>query len=337
MSHQITSTDNMFVVREPSWHGLEATTFAEYPTRAEAQAAAHPWEPVSAPLFRRVLNPDLTESFEEVSSHTALVRSDNDGLLGVVSDTYTPVTNGELYDIAEAVQGEGADVKLETGGSLKGGSKVWLLLRLNEPLMVPGDPNGATVAYYALQNSHDGSTSLRGQATMTRIVCDNTAQAADLDAKQRGTEFVFHHTAKVAQRIEEAKLALRGWRDSVANWQLQCAALSDIAINDAQKAWFIHTFIPAPPAKFQSDRVMANVDKARDELAAILAGPTCEGINGNAYGLVQSAIEYSQHVRTARATTIEGRMESRFKRAYLDRSLYTSSAVELAHAAAEVN
>ena len=39
MSHNITSTDNLFVVREPAWHGL-GTVLDEYPTRAEAQKLA---------------------------------------------------------------------------------------------------------------------------------------------------------------------------------------------------------------------------------------------------------------------------------------------------------
>src|SRR3546814_7667054 len=44
--HEITSTDNMFSVREMPWHGL-GKVLSEYPTREEAKSIAHPWEPRS--------------------------------------------------------------------------------------------------------------------------------------------------------------------------------------------------------------------------------------------------------------------------------------------------
>src|SRR3546814_11878838 len=51
--HEITSTDNMFSVREMPWHGL-GKVLSEYTTREEAKSIAHPWELVTGPLFRQV-------------------------------------------------------------------------------------------------------------------------------------------------------------------------------------------------------------------------------------------------------------------------------------------
>src|SRR3546814_12257256 len=53
MAHEITATDNLFSVREMPWHGL-GTVLSEYPTRDEAKAIAHNWEPVTAPTYRAV-------------------------------------------------------------------------------------------------------------------------------------------------------------------------------------------------------------------------------------------------------------------------------------------
>lgn len=340
MAHNITERDGLFVVREPAWHGL-GTVLDDYPTRAQAQAIAHPWEPVSEPLFRRVITMGELgpiEEFVEVDSHQSVVRSDDGHHLGVVTKSYEPVTNNELYDIAEALQGENQEVRFETGGSLLGGSKVWLLLRLNEPLTVKGDPRGESIAYYALQNAHDGSASLRGQATMTRIVCDNTSRMADLDATQRGTEFTFRHTSSVKERIEDAKLALAGWREGIRNWSLQMQSLIEVKLTDKQVDWFMRTYIPEPPAGAKvSDRVIKNVDTARTQFIDVLHSETMpEEIRGTAYGMVQASVEWWQHSRATRAATIEGRMENRFRRAYLEPSLYTSSAVEVALEAANV-
>jgi len=359
MSHEIKQYDGLFAVREEPWHKL-GVTLKDYPTREEAQKIAHPWEPVAEPVYRKVIRVERrshehsfstcyptpndcikssehdedevpTESFEVVEDAVLNARSDNGYPLGIVSGTYTPVSNGEMYDIAEVIEGvdKGA-VRYETGGSLGNGKKVWLLLRLNEPIHVGGDPNGAVIPYYALQNAHDGSGSFRGQATMTRIVCANTARMADMDAQARGTEFVFSHTKNVGDRIEEAKKALAGWRVSVKAYQDQMAYLMSLGINVKQRELFLEQFIPAPIAKAVSDRVMNNIEDARQSIRDLLAGPTCDGIDTTAYGLVQAGVEYLNHVRKAHS------LESRFKRAYLDRSELTTHVVKLAEVASRV-
>jgi len=334
MAHGITSRDGVFAVREPMWHGL-GVVLPDHPDRAQAQAIAHPWEPVSEPIFRKVLavsDPGfegdegrLTERFEEVPEYVLNARSDDGGTLGVVSSTYQTVTNSEMYDIAEAIDGEGhGQVQYETGGSLRGGAKVWLLLRLREPLVVPGDPNGATIPYYGLQNQHDGMGAFRGQCTMVRIVCENTSQMADLDAQARGTEFVFRHTKNVRDKIEQARAALAGWRDSIDRWRLVTEHLVDVTLTREQVETFISEFVPMPPPHATSNRVVQNVEDARGTLRTILASETCEGIEQTAYGMVQASVEYLQHYRRAQST------ESRFKRAYLDRNRIVSDAHRLA-------
>lgn len=341
MSHNITHRDGSFTVREPAWHGL-SEVLPDYPTREQAQAIAHPWEPVSEPVYRRIplLVPhahdmncteycreisDLETAYEEIEGSKAMVRSDDGYTLGVVNTTFEPVSNAEMYDIAEAIEGgDPSSVMYETGGSLKGGAKVWLLLRLREPILVDGDPRGATIPYYALQNDHTGGGAFRGQALMTRIVCDNTARMADLEAENRGTEVVFRHTKNVKERIEQAKIALSGWRDSIVRYQALMNHLITEHVTDGQREVFVERFIPMPPPHMVSDRVVTNVEAARAALRGIYASVTVQDTAHTAYGLVQGAIEYGEHFRAARSK------ESRFKRAYLDPSIITSDALTLA-------
>lgn len=330
MAHNVTDRDGLFTVREPAWHRL-GHVFDDYPTRAEAQAIAHPWEPVTTPLFTE--EPIITEEgapdtdFEEVSGWQAVQRSDTGAVLGVVSDTYGLVTNDEMYDIAEAIEGEAkGDVRFETGGSLKGGAKVWLLVRLQEPLVINGDESTATIPYYALQNAHDGSGSFRGQATMTRIVCDNTAQMADLDARQRGTEFTFRHTRLVKERIEEARQALAGWRESVDTYRMLAEHLGTERVSGDQYRDFVERFIPAPPPSTATDRVMRNVEEARSTWLGIYRGEANERIRGTRWGLVQASVEYLNHGRKAHT------LESRFRRSYLDRDVLVRDAMKIAQA-----
>jgi phage/plasmid-like protein (TIGR03299 family) len=329
MGHEITDQDAVFSVREPMWHGL-GTVLDGYPTREQAQQLVHGWEPVAEPIYRKRYRQDRVNLpprvvFEEISGSYLNARSDDDEPLGVVPDTFVTVTNGEMWDIAEIIEGQDkGSVMYETGGSLKGGRKVWLLLRLRDPIEIAGDPRGATIPYYGLQNSHDASGSFRGQATLTRIVCANTAQAADLESEARGTSFEFHHTKNIRTRVEQAQEALAGWRTALVAWKEKSEAMVKEPITAWQREEFITRFIPMPPPHAVSDIVEANVTRARWQLKEILVGPTCEGISLTTYGLVQASVEYLNHVRKAQSR------ESRFKRAYLDRNQITVDAVRIA-------
>lgn len=325
MAHEITNSDNLFSTRKPTWHGM-GTIFENYPTREEAQAIAHPWEPVAEPLYTSYMDmndDEVRQGYFEVPGYQAVTRSDNSNVIGVVSDSYQPVTNNEMWDIAEALEKNNPDVMYETGGSLKGGSKVWLLLKLKEPLMVPGDPNGASVPYYSLQNSHDGSGAFRGQATMTRIVCANTAHAADLDSKARGTEFTFRHTKNVSERLEQAQQALMAWRQGLDDLQEKYAYLMGLKVSAEQTTDFEEMFFPIDQS-LMSDRQINNMLRIREDWHDILMSPNNEGVENTAYGLVQSVVEYAEHGRYAQS------QETRFKRTYLDRNRITSEAVRMA-------
>jgi len=147
---------------------------------------------------------------------------------------------------------------------------------------------------------------------------------ADMDAKARGTEFVFRHTKNIAGRVEEAKAALEGWKESVRAYQTLSEHLLDIPITKQQRTMFVHEFIPMPQESLISDRVRQNVVDGRIKMLGIFDSPTQEMIRETAFGLVQGAIEYSQWYRKAKSA------ESRFQRAYLDRSRLTTDALSLA-------
>jgi phage/plasmid-like protein (TIGR03299 family) len=320
----------MFSVREMPWHQL-GHVLDDYPTRELAQPLVHGWEPVSEPLYRQV--PFINEAGEPDTRFEAVptlgnFRSDmNDasGYLGPISDTYVTVTNNELWDVAEAIQNvpEG-DVLYETGGSLQGGKKVWLMLRLAEPLVIKGDPNGATVPFYMLQNNHDAAGAFKGSATKVRAVCANTIRMADLDASARGTEFTFSHTKNIGERIEEARAALSGWRASLETYRQLAELMIGMPVSKKGELEFLERFIPAPVDTMTSDRVKANIDKARDEWRAVYNSVTCEGITGTAWGLVQASSEWSEHIRRANSA------ETRFRRAVIDRNQVITDARALA-------
>lgn len=331
MAHELTATDNMFSVREMPWHNL-GVVLEDYPTRQQAQAIAHPWEPIAAPIYRatpQIIDGEPVTSYEPITEFVAQERSDNGGLLGVTTNTYTAVTNSEMYDVAEALQGENSDVLFETGGSLKGGAHVWLMLRLAEPLTVKGDTS-ATLHYYLLQNRHDAMGSFKGSATATRVVCANTLRMADMDARSRGTEFSFRHSSGITARVEEARAALAGWRESIEEWKAFTAHMADLRVTASGVEAFLERFIPEPHGQIITDRVRENIGIARAQWKDCYYGVTGEGITGTAYGLLQASSEYAEHYRKAINA------ETRFKRAILKPNEVMTMAIRYAEDAALV-
>jgi phage/plasmid-like protein (TIGR03299 family) len=213
----------------------------------------------------------------------------------------------------------------ETAGSLDGGRKVWTLVRLEEPIKVGGDPRGETIPYFALQNSHDGSGAFRGQATMTRIVCANTARVADMDAQARGTEFTFRHSKNVGERVEQARDALAGWRESLEQWKNLSEKLISQKLQPLAAAEFLDRFIPMPPENIISERVKKNITSDRSKWMESYQGITGEGLMNTSYGLVQASIEFLNWHRKANSA------ENRFKRSFLTRDGMVQRAVELSN------
>lgn len=283
--------DSMFSVREMPWHGL-GTILDEYPADWDAarKLAGLDWEPEAEPVF--------TASGIQLPGYNALVRSDNRTLLSIMKDSYSVYPNAELGPLVETVLNQGGGrYEYETAGSLDEGRKVWALIRAAEPFMVKGDPNGAVLPYVAIQNSHDGSGSLRIQRLRTRIVCANTSAAADLESAGHGLQFVFKHSKNMHDRVNFAKQVLAGMSADQVAAQEWASELMTIKITPAGVRSFVESFVPMSVADVVTDRVAKNVEEARAAVLGFLNSPTCAGINGTAYGLVQAAIEYLDHGR----------------------------------------
>ena len=87
----------------------------------------------------------------------------------------------------------------------------------------------------------------------------------------------------------------------MADYRKLAEELLGMPIDARQRELFVREFVPAPPDGLISDRVMANVEQARTAVRAILASETTAGVAHTAYGLVQAAGEYLDHVRGARS------------------------------------
>jgi phage/plasmid-like protein (TIGR03299 family) len=311
-----------FTVREPSWHGLEQTIFADYPGREEAYVAAgHNFSVVERPLVMptAIIDTDgegkpvwdLT-SGKRVAGWKAISKEmpgdETDGkLICVTNESYGIVQNTVPWDIVDQLVSQ-PGVKYETGGVLQDGAKLYVTAFLDEPSTVPGDDSPIYPFLYATW-SHDGSGAIRVGRTNIRIVCANTAAAAELQSAKANRDFTFKHTRNVMARIEDAKVAIDGVREAHEEFMAIALELAEWKITEAQRELFITQLIPSPPEALISTRVAGNIEEARGKVRMLFNGPTIpEAHRLTAYGCMTAGLEYLDHLRGYRnSNTYVGR------------------------------
>ncbi len=294
------NVESMFSVRQMPWH-REGAVLADYPGDWEQarKLAGLDWDPETASVYAFTgATAEGAPRYEPVTGWKAIARSDTGAILSVNRDTYTVIDHGEMGEIVEAVLAQ-PNVKWETAGVLDEGRSVWCLALLDEPITLPGD-DSTTLPYLAITNRHDGTAACALRATAVRIVCANTFRAAELEGERTGATFSFIHKSSWRSRIEEARVAVTGARAEMRRYSDLAAELLNIQVSPAQRELFITEFIPKPPGGLITDRVARNVEEARKALGLLFDSPTNEQIAGTAFGLVQAAGEYLDHVRTAR-------------------------------------
>jgi len=258
------------------------------------------WEPTTTAVYVVMgMNPDGSEHFEPIEGWKCICRSDTGVVLSLNRDSYTVIDHSEMGEIVEAVLVQ-PGVKWETAGVIDGGRAVWCLALLDEPVTLPGD-DSVTLPYLAITNRHDGTGACALRATAVRIVCANTFRAAELEGERTGTTFSFIHKSSWRNRIEEARQAVTGARREIRRYQELASELLGIPITPRERELFVTQFIPIPPEGLVTDRVARNVEEARKALRLLFESQTTEQIAGTAYGMVQAAGEYLDHVRTARS------------------------------------
>lgn len=294
------NVESMFSVREMPWHG-EGLVLGGYPgSWGEARRLAGlEWEPVAEPVYALAsVGGGGGALYEPVAGWKRIVRSDTGATLSVNRDSYTLIRHAEMGEIVEAVLSQ-ANVKWETAGVLDEGRAVWCLAMLDEPIELSRDAS-VTMPYLAITNRHDGGGSCALRATAVRIVCANTFRAAEMEGERHGLTFAFRHCRGWRDRMDEARQAVTGARREMARYRQLAAELLGIRVTARQRELFVAEFVPMPPAGLVSDRVVGNVEEARRALRAIFDSPTTAGVADTAYGLVQAAGEYLDHVRRAR-------------------------------------
>ncbi|GAA0406127.1 hypothetical protein Acor_40890 [Acrocarpospora corrugata] len=295
MAHEIEIFDNgsagFAAAGKPGWHRLGYT--APGPMTAEelltnAQLAG--WNvrkvPVGAvpdPVTGQVVTAD--EDFLVVRTNPVTGEPER---LGMVGKDYKVVQNEEVTDFLQTLVDESGAI-FDTGGSLNGGRRVFITMRMPEPLMVGGFDQ--IDLYLAAFSRHDGWGAFSTVATPVRVVCANTERAA---LRNHAAKFTVRHTGNIAGRIAEAREALKlTWRHGEA---FAAEAEKLLATPMDLKEFRQFTAVLHPLPSDAKDLTRKNHELAMRELEWLFAAaPTQEPIRNTRWAAYNAVTERLDH------------------------------------------
>ena len=155
----------------PAWHGLGGIWSVNATIEEKAVAAGLDWTVNDSPLIYRAGNQAIVDPTRKV-----FYRSDRPGsVLGVMSKQFEPVQPVEMLNFLDQMSNE-LGLYIDTAGVLQGGAKYWALATTDDT--VEPVQNDIIKRHLLVATANDGSMSTRLGPCNTRVVCQNTWNAA---------------------------------------------------------------------------------------------------------------------------------------------------------------
>ena len=196
MAHEV---ESMMYVGSTPWHGLGVAI-------PDGKKLSIEEAIVTAGLdwgveLRHIFTEDAEGSSHGILNHYASCRKTDNTVLGIVGGNYKPLQNRDAFRWFQPFL-EGGEATIETAGSLKWGSRVWVLARIRRDPMIVGKEDMMR-HYLLLSNSHDGSLAVRVGFTPIRVVCNNTLCLAH---ESKASKLLrVKHTSRVRENLEEIR------------------------------------------------------------------------------------------------------------------------------------
>lgn len=147
------------------WHGLGVPVEDCLTPEQMLQVAGLDWTVSKIPTFYEI------DGVRKETGKQALVRSNDQRLLSVVSDDWEPIQNSEAFDFfAEFVKA--GSMTMETAGSIHNGEIVWALAKTGQDFTL--NTGDRIEGYIQFTNFHRYGFSTDIRHTPIRVVCNNT-------------------------------------------------------------------------------------------------------------------------------------------------------------------
>lgn len=318
MAHEIEikkdGSASLFYAGQTPWHGLGQQVEKEVTSAAALRFAQLDWSVEKRPLFFQA-----GQAMEEITDKKAVVRLEDEKILGIVTNSYEPIQNKDAFEFLDALVGEGLAM-FHTAGSLFGGKRVFICCKMPKSMKIGPD---LVDKYLVAMTSHDGSTALHIKWTPIRVVCNNTMSAAfGIDKRGRvqnlSDAVSIYHTKNYKDRVSEARRLL-GLANTYYERIEECfSRLIETPMDSQEFDKFTKKLhpMPQPEGKDQTayKAVLKMWENKQQKLADVFQngiGMNNKRVAGTRWAAFNAVTEYIDHHKTYRGIKWDAK-DSRF-------------------------
>lgn len=220
-----------------------------------------------------------------VPNKKAIVREDNNTIVGVHSDGYQPYQNHELMDLLHQVSGR-TGLEIHRGGDFKGGGRIYVQLKGNDLKL----GNDRVEGYLTGINSFDGSTSLSFGHSNTTISCMNTFFMVT-----KALQHKVRHTKSLSLKVEDICKSLDIVLEEEAETFRMITQLSETRFDDLLKERVTRKlFNIKPEFALDSDKLSTRTQNNLSRFYIDLNGELAQK-GDNMWGLFSGVTKYTTH------------------------------------------
>ena len=259
-------------------------------------------------------------TYIDVPKKQAIVREDNNTVIGIVGTKYKVVQNMEVFNALDTLVDAG-DARYAAAGEFNGGSNIWMVLELPRGISVANDPHAA---FLLVKTSHDGSSSVIIKPIIERLFCANQVNGLISNYKQKYNEYTYRMTHSINQELSIADIRniTNLTYQAIDDYELTANRLLEIdfsreqAVNFFKKVWALPSTVEDKPYDLltRGERKQQTIAKdARAKAWSIYSeSETQENIRGTAFGAWHAVVEFADHYATGgaerlAAATLSGR------------------------------
>lgn len=212
-----------------------------------------------------------------------IVRDDTNVVLSTVGSRYVPLSNAEVYAVADHARALGA--QFSAAGEVAHGRQTFLTMEVPEAAVNVGgnDPISTRVV---LRTSNDGGVAMASVSALRRV-CTN-GLTIGVGTPQT---WEIRHSASASQRLQEAEQAMTGAMHYAKEFAARAEQLAATSMSTNEFDRFLAELHPRP----DQERKAAHTrwETRRDVLLGLWADSyTQEEGRGSAWGALNSVAEY---------------------------------------------
>ena len=329
MAHELTiradgTVEMAYLTGVERWHGLGNEVQPGESLEAWRKRAGLDWQAMRAQVRYAIAKGTGPESWRtagemvpngkggfKYEGDVVLFRNDNGNKLGIVTTEFQAVQPADIVDFWKGLV-EGGGMELQTLFSLFGGRKLCAMARVGEASII--DPRNMVRRNLLIATALDGSMATNAFYCDTTVICNNTLQAA---FGENTPKIKINHRSKFNAEQVKKDLGVASAQSNFESTLADMRKLAEKRVRPADAVLMACELVKPGYLTMEDKKDKQRVENSKP-VAEICTrfldnraiGMAYDGMNGTAWGLLNSVTEYVDHA--ARASSDDTRMNSAF-------------------------